>query len=756
MLNIFLILIAFLIQQSAFYFREAMLIQPGSPEVLLLTPLLSGGALLLFGAAGLIMSRYIHRSVLARPQQRQALYLATRKFAFFYKIAMLICYFAILVVLNWYNFAWRVADVFFIHVIVELAPFFVLLLVSWTVFHGLEKAFGHRKWTLRQYISFQARQAAVIIVVLLTFSFAMEVIEGLHAVEMFLTLYPEVMLISFVPIVALVYTLIPLLARFMWKVERFPDGPLRRRLEQICRRNKVKVRDILLWHTGAGSIVNAAVLGLFPGLRYVILTDGLVQNLKPEEVEAVFGHELGHAHHGHIAYYAAFLMTISFLTMYLLEPFQTSSEPLNIILQFVVTFGLFIGIVFGFISRRFERQADLFGCRVAGDARIFISALEKVAALSGNVRAMPSWMHSSIAKRVGFLAAAMQRPSVASAFQRRVRSLCAAIVVLGLGSLLFSFLRLATVPRDERISAQILRFEQMLSQTTDENERLNFYLGIGNAAEAAGDLERASANYLRFFADKPKAMRYLLRGGGSDVKSTRAEELRSTGLLFLRNGFCPTAKAMFDCALIIRPEDESNGEFARGLYAEAFLLTRRDRSDRALRYLKYAALFDPSMPDVRCEAGMIHYIRAVDLLRGGARTMTQTDTPFGEAGYPEYGMMRELGNAVRHFGAAVNLGAGTDARLLLARCCLYRGYYQWSVDSYSKLPKESLSLRDVVNFGEAKVFAGDFEGGAAILCDIAPSMAKTEREMMMLAAARRRSGLFVLGRFLQSVFPMIE
>ncbi len=756
MLNIFLILIAFLIQQSAFYFREAMLIQSGSPDVLLLTPLLSGGLLVLFGAAGLIVARYIHRSVLARPQQRQALYLATRKFAFFYKIAMLICYFVILVVLNWYNFAWRVAGVFFVHVVVKLAPFFALLLVSWSVFHLLEKAFGYKKWTLRQYISFQGRQAAVIIVALLTFSFAMEAISGFRNVEMFLVLYPEVMLISFVPIMALVYTLIPLLARFMWKVKSFPDGPLRRRLEQVCRRNNVKVRDILLWNTGGGSIVNAAALGLFPRLRYVILTDGLVQNLSPDEVEAVFGHELGHAHHGHIAYYAAFLMTISFLSMYLLEPFQTSSEPLNIIIQFAVTFGLFIGIVFGFISRRFERQADLYGCRVAGDARVFISALEKVAALSGNVRAMPSWMHSSIAKRVGFLAAAMQKPSVASAFQQRVQLLCAAIVALGLGSLLFSFLRLATVPRDERINAQISQYEQMLSQTTDEDRRLEIYLGISNAAEAAGDLERASASYLRFLADKPKAVRYLLSGGGRDVKSTRAEELRSTGLLFLRNGFYTTAEAMFDCALIIRPEDESNGGFARVLYAEAFLLARRDRSDGALRYLRYAALFDPSAPDVRYEAGMIHYIRAVDLLRGGARTRAQLDAQFDETRYPEQRLMRELDDAVRHFGAAVNLGAGTDARLLLARCCLYRGYYQWSVDSYSKLPKENLLFRDVVNFGEARVFAGDFEGGASILCGIAPSMAKTKREVAMLAAARRRSGLFILKSFLQTVFPMIE
>jgi STE24 endopeptidase len=91
-----------------------------------------------------------------------------------------------------------------------------------------------------------------------------------------------------------------------------------------------------------------------------------------------------------------------------------------------------IVVLFGFISRRCERQADVDGCRAvsctdrwcaehdetAGPAadgrglcvtgiRTFISALEKVAYLNGISRERPgwlsSWQHSTIAKRVRFL-----------------------------------------------------------------------------------------------------------------------------------------------------------------------------------------------------------------------------------------------------------------------------------------------------------------------------------------------------------------
>jgi STE24 endopeptidase len=119
------------------------------------------------------------------------------------------------------------------------------------------------------------------------------------------------------------------------------------------------------------------------------------------------------------------------------------------ILPFVALLGTYIFVVFGFLSRRCERQADLFGCRAVscgrgdctghytdeaslprGDGlcptgiRTFISALDKVAFLNGISRDRPgwlqSWQHSTIARRVQFLFDVLQKPHLERHFQRTV------------------------------------------------------------------------------------------------------------------------------------------------------------------------------------------------------------------------------------------------------------------------------------------------------------------------------------------------
>src|SRR5262249_23742618 len=119
------------------------------------------------------------------------------------------------------------------------------------------------------------------------------------------------------------------------------------------------------------------------------------------------------------------------------------------VLPFVALLGAYIFVVFGFLSRRCERQADLFGCRVISckrydclmhtaatevvpgarglcptGIRTFISALEKVAYLNGISRDRPgwlqSWQHSTIARRVTFLQEVVLDPSLERRFQRNV------------------------------------------------------------------------------------------------------------------------------------------------------------------------------------------------------------------------------------------------------------------------------------------------------------------------------------------------
>ena len=113
--------------------------------------------------------------------------------------------------------------------------------------------------------------------------------------------------------------------------------------------------------------------------------------------------------------------------------------------------GLYFWLVFGHLSRRFERQADIFGSRIVscaagncpphldpdGDSlpesprgsplplcrvglRTFSQALAIVAQCNGMELARPSWRHGSIASRIAFLEGLEHRPDLERDFQRQV------------------------------------------------------------------------------------------------------------------------------------------------------------------------------------------------------------------------------------------------------------------------------------------------------------------------------------------------
>src|SRR6201999_2949396 len=93
------------------------------------------------------------------------------------------------------------------------------------------------------------------------------------------------------------------------KTESLPSSALRLRLEEMSRRHGLRYRDILLWHT-QGSIGNAAVMGVLPRLRYVLMTDLLLETMPDEQIEAVFAHELGHIVYRHLIWYVIFIVTL--------------------------------------------------------------------------------------------------------------------------------------------------------------------------------------------------------------------------------------------------------------------------------------------------------------------------------------------------------------------------------------------------------------------------------------------------------------
>jgi len=240
----------------------------------------------------------------------------------------------------------------------------------------------------------------------------------------------------------------PLVVR-LWSCQPLEPGTKRSLIERFCQKENFHVREIVLWPGQGGVFITAGVMGLFSRYRYLLVTQGLLDILDEEELRAVLAHEMGHVKERHLFFYLIFLLgylvlayPISGVSLLLL---LTSDLPLTMMIRTDHEFMTLISILstlpllillvfyfrflFGFFIRNFERQADLYGLSVMGRAYPLISALEKVAFYSGNIRDVPSWHHFSIKQRVDFLAEAAGDPSLSKNHRGKIRKALAGYLV---------------------------------------------------------------------------------------------------------------------------------------------------------------------------------------------------------------------------------------------------------------------------------------------------------------------------------------
>jgi Zn-dependent protease with chaperone function len=420
-----------------------------------------GVGLVVLAAAGLARRTSWEAHLAAEPRETILHRYSNRRF---YHTLGLFTYYAVaLFVLGW---GWAV-EAYWDHAgneLLILAPFLVSLVLSWACFYSADRALHQTSLAVAQrpfwgrwaYVTFHLRQNLAFIVAPLLL---MITVKGLQR------WFPDedapggqLLVIAVMALLAGVFVSFPWILRLVLGLQPLPDGPLRERLLLAARRLRFRFSNIMLWNTHSG-VANALVAGILPYPRYVLLSDRLVQELTPEEVEAVFGHEVGHIKYHHMIYYVGF-MGVSMLAVAglwsLLVPHVPALESLNQAkddwakLPLVGIVGAYIFVVFGFLSRRCERQADIFGCRAVSCARTdcagheegavyppcgrglcatgirtFIRALEKVADVNNISRSRPgwfqSWQHSTIARRVEFLQAMVADPTLEVRFQRTVR-----------------------------------------------------------------------------------------------------------------------------------------------------------------------------------------------------------------------------------------------------------------------------------------------------------------------------------------------
>ena len=213
-----------------------------------------------------------------------------------------------------------------------------------------------------------------------------------------------------------IFALVPPVMTRVWDTVPIPPGELRTGLESLARAHRIRLRRFLIWRTG-GSMLNGAVIGLVPWLRYIVLTDALLENLTEPEVEAVAAHEVAHVRKHHMLWLAAAVLgsallvgegaALGFMRAGWSDD-ATAWSSAGVSLVAVV-------LVLGIVSRRFEWQADAFAARhlsesaggtdedasviTGSGAHAMSAALARVARLNGMPETRFTWRHGSIATR---------------------------------------------------------------------------------------------------------------------------------------------------------------------------------------------------------------------------------------------------------------------------------------------------------------------------------------------------------------------
>jgi len=222
------------------------------------------------------------------------------------------------------------------------------------------------------------------------------------------------------PLLLTILLLMPLALRRIFPTTPLAAGPLREELEAICRQQRCGVREILVWQTG-GYMANAAVVGLSRWLRYVLLTDALLERLTPAQIAAVLRHELAHLRKHHLplrlallALPAAWWLAIEQIWPQASDTIAAAVNSLGFSAPLVAALALPAAMlayalsVVGWYSRQLEHEADLAACQAAGGefdppaAIEFCQALIKVIGRSSESRA-GQWLHPSLADRLRFL-----------------------------------------------------------------------------------------------------------------------------------------------------------------------------------------------------------------------------------------------------------------------------------------------------------------------------------------------------------------
>jgi STE24 endopeptidase len=206
-----------------------------------------------------------------------------------------------------------------------------------------------------------------------------------------------------------------------YRLTPLPDGNLRERIGALCSAAGVQLEGLFSFNLSKNTRkANAAFTGIGRSKR-ILLSDTLLREFTEEEIETVFAHELGHYVHHHIRTGILISIGSTFLGLYVTSLVYEWSvrvggvssiadlAALPLLGLWFTLFGSVTSPLGNWISRRHERQADIYAVRASGKTDAFASALRK---LSNQNLADPDphpvveflfYSHPAIAKRIALV-----------------------------------------------------------------------------------------------------------------------------------------------------------------------------------------------------------------------------------------------------------------------------------------------------------------------------------------------------------------
>ncbi len=398
--------------------------------------------------------------------------------------------------------------------IAGLLIFLIHLAVIWFWSQPIYQIVFGVKVSRTHFIKGQLSFTSVILVPWFLISTVTDLLQLVKTPSFLTTNFAQVLLIAFTLIGFVLFG--PWLIVRMWGCKPLAQNDLRTELERFCNDHDFRTGGLLLWSVFGAEILTAGVVGILPGLRYILITSGLLKTLDLAELKAVLAHEMGHVRKKHLLIFVLLLILFILLTYDLSDtltllalsnrtifnwytaPGDLAASLVSLLsaLPVILLMIVYFRFIFGYFLRNSERQADLYAMELVGDPQPLISSLEKIAFHGGRIEDLPSWHHYSIRQRIVFLSEAFKNRKLIRRHDRKLYGSAFIFVAVISGLLLVNWrANEAGLTRELRSEVELRILERGISRNPGDVEYLAAYGGLlyekGRYSEAESVLRAA-------------------------------------------------------------------------------------------------------------------------------------------------------------------------------------------------------------------------------------------------------------------------